>query len=76
MVALLKLIEGTDPTSPTIPNYCQELYKLQCQLIDHLMTMPGGLDPDRIFGFCTGSQDFPFEYSFNSVGFTNQDIED
>jgi len=57
-------------------NYQQQLYAAQIVLVEHIMSLPGGTTAATILANLTGSQSFPFEYSFNSVGFTDAWIDD
>lgn len=52
-------------------NYAQALYGKQVQLVEHIMNVPGGTSAATMLANLTGFQSFPFEYVFNSVGFTN-----
>lgn len=57
-------------------SYQQMLYAKQIQLVEHIMDVPGGTSAATILYNMTGFQSFPFEYSFNSVGFTDAWIDD
>lgn len=57
-------------------NYRQALYAKQIELVEHIMSLPGGTTAATMLAGLTGFQSFPFEYSFNSVGFTNMDEDD
>ena len=56
-------------------NYQQQLYAAQITLVEHIMDVPGGTPASTILGTMTGFQSFPFEYVFNSVGFTDAWID-
>lgn len=56
--------------------YQQMLYAKQIELVEHLMNTPGGIPAATMLAVLTGSQSFPFEYVFNSVGYTDAWIED
>jgi len=57
-------------------NYSQALYAAQIALVEHLMDLPGGTSAATMLANLTGSQSFPYEYAFNSVGFTDAWIDD
>lgn len=54
-----------------LQNYQVALYAKQIQLVEHIMNLPGGTTGGTILANLTGFQSFPFEYVFNSVGFTD-----
>lgn len=56
--------------------YAQMLYAKQIELVEHLMSLPGGTSAATMLANLTGFQSFPFEYVFNSVGYTDADIDD
>lgn len=60
--------------------YAQALYAKQIELVEHLMDLPGGTPAATILAGLTGSQTapagIPYAYAFNSVGFTDADIDD
>lgn len=60
--------------------FAQQLYAKQIELVEHLMNLPGGTSAATILATMTGVQTNPagiaFEYVFNSVGFTDADIDD
>lgn len=70
------LVNATAPTSPVLSNYQQLLYQQQRELVDYVMALPGGTSAATILATMTGFQSFPFEYTFTSVGFTDQEIDD
>lgn len=59
--------------------YLQTLYAAQMVLVQHLMDLPGGTSAATILATLTGVQTdpggIPFAYFFQSVGFTDADIE-
>lgn len=55
--------------------YQQMLYAKQIELVEHLMSMPGETTAATILATLSGSQSFPFEYVFNSVGYTDAWID-
>lgn len=57
-------------------NYAIALYAKQIELVEHIMNVPGGTSAATMVANLTGFQSFPFEYVFNSVGFTDADIDD
>jgi len=57
-------------------NYQQQLYAAQISLVEHIMDVPGGTSAATMLANLTGFQSFPFEYSFTSVGFTDEWIDD
>ena len=60
--------------------YAQMLYAKQIELVEHIMGLPGGTSAATILANMTGVQTapagIPFEYVFNSVGFTDAWIDD
>lgn len=89
-VAFLQNLFNNAPTSPpgnangygasgwvtVAQNYQQALYAKQIELVEHIMSLPGGTTAATMLSNLTGSQSFPFEYSFTSVGFTDMDEDD
>ena len=58
-------------------NYATALYAAQITLVEHLMrTTVFGTSAATMLANLTGFQSFPFEYSFNSVGYTDEWIDD
>lgn len=58
-------------------NYAVALYAAQITLVEHLMrTTVFGTSAATMLANLTGFQSFPFEYSFNSVGFTDSWVDD
>lgn len=57
-------------------NYATALYAKQIELVEHIMNLPGGTSAATMLANLTGFQSFPFEYVFNSVGFTDAWIDD
>lgn len=57
-------------------NYAIALYAKQIELVEHIMNTPGGTTAAAILAAMTGFQSFPFEYVFNSVGFTDAWLDD
>jgi hypothetical protein len=57
-------------------NYALQLYAAQISLVEHLMDLPGGTSAATILATLTGYQSQPFEYVFNSVGYTDAWIDD
>lgn len=58
-------------------NYAVALYAAQITLVEHLMrTTVYGTPAATMLANLTGFQSFPFEYVFNSVGFTDAWIDD
>jgi hypothetical protein len=57
-------------------NYAAQLYAKQIELVEHIMNLPGGTSAATMLANLTGSQSFPFEYTFNSVGYTDAWIDD
>lgn len=57
-------------------NYQQQLYAAQISLVEHIMDVPGGTSAATMLANLTGVQSFPYEYVFNSVGFTDAWIDD
>lgn len=59
--------------------YLQTLYAKQMELVQHLMDLPGGTSAATMLANLTGFQTdpggVPYAYFFQSVGFTDQDIE-
>lgn len=53
--------------------YAQMLYAKQIEQVEHLMSLPGGTAAATMLANLTGFQSFPFEYVFNSVGYTDSD---
>lgn len=53
--------------------YAQMLYAKQIELVEHIMSLPGGTSAATMLANLTGFQSFPFEYVFNSVGYTDSD---
>lgn len=60
--------------------YAQLLYAKQIELVEHIMNVPGGTTAATILANMTGTQTapagIPYEYVFNSVGFTDAWIDD
>lgn len=60
--------------------YAQALYAKQIELVEHLMSLPGGTSAAVMLANLTGVQTAPagiaYEYVFNSVGFTDEWIDD
>ena len=57
-------------------SYQQMLYAKQIELVEHIMDSPLGTSAMTMLIQMTGFQSFPFEYKFNSVGFTDAWIDD
>lgn len=57
-------------------NYAIQLYAAQVTLVEHIMDLPGGTSAATMLANLTGVQSFPFEYVFDSVGYTDADIDD
>lgn len=61
-------------------NYLQQLYAAQVSLVEHIMDLPGGTSAATMLANLTGVQTnpagIPYQYVFNSVGFTDADVED
>jgi hypothetical protein len=66
--------------TPVVQNYEELLYAAQATLVRHIMDTPNGTRAATILATMTGTQtdpaNIPFEYSFNSVGFTDADEDD
>lgn len=58
-----------------LQNYQQALYAAQIVLVEHIMDLPGGTAAATMLANLTGVQSFVFEYVFDSVGFTDVDID-
>lgn len=60
--------------------YAQLLYAKQIELVEHIMNLPGGTPASVILANLTGTQTapagIPFEYVFDSVGYTDAWIDD
>lgn len=56
--------------------YEQMLYAKQIELVEQIMASPIGTSASTMLINMTGFQSFPFEYQFNSVGFTDAWIDD
>lgn len=60
--------------------YAQTLYAKQIELVEHLMDLAGGTSAATILSTLTGSQTAPagitYQYTFDSVGFTDAWIDD
>jgi hypothetical protein len=60
--------------------YAQMLYAKQIELVEWIMNLPGGTTAATMLANLTGAQTapagIPFEYVFNSVGFTDAWIDD
>lgn len=56
--------------------YQQLLYAKQIELVEHIMNTPGETTAATMLATLTGSQSSPFEYVFNSVGFTDAWTDD
>lgn len=60
--------------------YAQQLYAKQIELVEHLMDLPGGTSAATMLATLTGFQTTPagisYEYTFDSVGFTDAWIDD
>lgn len=59
-----------------LSNYQQHLYQAQIRLVEHIMDLPGGTSAATMLAGLTGFQSFVFEYTFTSVGFTDQWFDD
>lgn len=89
-VAFLQNLVNTAPAPPpgnatgygssgwvtVLQNYQQALYAKQIELVEHLMALPGGTSAATMLATLTGFQSFPYEYVFNSVGFTDAWLDD
>ena len=67
---------GADGWVTVLQNYQTQLYAAQISLVEHIMDVPGGTSAAVMLANLTGFQSFPFEYSFTSVGYTDEDVED
>lgn len=60
--------------------YAQMLYAKQIELVEHIMALPGGTSAATILATMTGVQTnpagIPYQYVFDSVGFTDAWIDD
>lgn len=60
--------------------FAQALYAKQIELVEHIMDLPGGTSAATMLANLTGTQTAPagitFNYKFNSVGFTDQWVDD
>lgn len=56
--------------------YAEMLYAKQIELVEQIMNYPAGTSASTMLINMTGFQSFPFEYVFNSVGFTDAWIDD
>lgn len=63
-----------------LQNYQQQLYAAQIALVERIMDVPGGTSAATMLATLTGVQTepggVPFNYVFNSVGFTDDWIDD
>lgn len=83
-VAFLQaLVNNAPPPNPgafdftsVAASYAVLLYAKQVELVEHIMNFPGGTPAATMLANLTGFQSFPFEYTFNSVGFTDEWIDD
>lgn len=89
-VAFLTTLAANAPTPPVgnvegyggggwvtvAQNYQAQLYAAQIALVEHIMDVPGGTTAAAILANLSGFQSFSFEYSFTSVGFTDEWIDD
>ena len=57
-------------------NYATALYAAQVSLVERIMDCPGATSAATILSTMTGFQQQPFEYKFNSTGFTDAWIDD
>ncbi len=61
-------------------NYQQQLYAAQIALVERIMSYPGGTSAATILANMTGAQTdpagIPYQYVFNSVGFTDAWLDD
>ena len=57
-------------------NYATQLYAAQVSLVERIMDCPGATSAATILATMTGFQQQPYEYVFNSVGFTDAWIDD
>ena len=83
-VAFLQNLTDNAPAMPPGNNgwtslaaeYGNLLYAAQISLVEHIMDVPGGTSAATILATLTGYQSFPFEYVFDSVGYTDVDEDD
>lgn len=56
--------------------FAQQLYAKQVELVEHIMTLPGGTSAATMLANLTGVQTAPggivYNYAFSSVGFTDE----
>jgi hypothetical protein len=57
-------------------NYAGQLYAAQVSLVERIMNCPGATSAATILATMTGFQQQPYEYVFNSTGFTDAWIDD
>jgi hypothetical protein len=67
---------GSSGWTTVVADYEQKLYAAQITLVEHIMALPGGTSAATMLAELNGYQSFPFEYVFNSVGYTDEDIDD
>ncbi len=62
---------GNNGWTSLAAEYAQLLYAAQISLVERIMDVPNGTRAATILAALTGFQSFPFEYVFNSVGYTD-----
>lgn len=71
---------GTAGWTTIAAAYAQQLYAKQIELVERIVSVPGGTSAATILAAMTGSQTapggVPFNYVFNSVGFTDAWVDD